>query len=248
MQIHPYAICRVRHPYYEQRKSDHPDCEAAQSGWHPYIHQAMLFDEWNKHDAFLLTTKTGSGKTQAAALPVVANRESAVFIYPTNALIEDQQRSILKLIEGFGWTPYVYRAGGEFDKVAFNQADVLLVRVDADNLEEMRRLSRFRTKGQTLLDILNLGRPTIVLTNPDTLFLILALRYGEGMAVFESLRQYHTLVVDEFHLYGGVELAHLLFMLHYCHASGFFSGRTVLLSATPDEGIGKLLDAIITPC
>ena len=248
MQIQPYAIRRVCHPYYEQRKSDHPDCEAAQSGWHPYIHQAMLFDEWNKHDAFLLTTKTGSGKTQAAALPVVANGESAVFVYPTNALIEDQQRSILKLIKGFGWTPYVYRAGSEFDKVAFNQADVLLVRVDADNLEEMRRLSRFRTKGQTLLDILNLGGPTIVLTNPDTLFLILALRYGEGMAVFESLRQYHTLVVDEFHLYGGVELAHLLFMLHYCRASGFFSGRMVLLSATPDEGIGKLLDAIIAPC
>ena len=247
MQIQSYAIRRVRHPYYEQRKSDHPDCEAARSGWHPYVHQAVFLDEWNKHDAFILTTKTGSGKTQAAALPVIANGESAFFIYPTNALVEDQQRSILKLIEGFGWTPYIYQAGNEFDKVAFNRADVLLVRVDADNLEKMRRLSHFRTKGQTLVDILNLGGPTIVLTNPDTLFLILTLRYGEGMSVFESLQQYHTLVVDEFHLYGGIELAHLLFMLHYCRANGFFGGRTVLLSATPDEKVDELLDAVIAP-
>jgi len=157
------------------------------------------------------------------------------------------QRSILNLIQGFGWTPYIYKAGNEFDKVAFNRADVLLGRVDADNLEKIRRLSRFRTKGQTLVDILNLGGPTIVLTNPDTLFLILTLRYGEGMAVFESLQQYHTLVVDEFHLYGGIELAHLLFMLHYCRANGFFSGRTVLLSATPDEEVDELLDAVVAP-
>lgn len=247
MQIQSYALPRVRHPHYEQRKGAHPDCEAARSGWHPYVHQAVLLDEWNRHDAFLLTTKTGSGKTQAAALPVIANGESAFFVYPTNALVEDQQRSILKLAEGLGWIPYVYQAGEEFDKVAFNRADVLLVRVDADNLEQMRRLSHFRTKGQTLLDILNLGGPTIVLTNPDTLFLILALRYSEGMSVFASLSQYHTLVVDEFHLYGSIELAHLLFMLHYCRANGFFGGRAVLLSATPDENVDELLEAVIAP-
>lgn len=247
MQIQPYALPRVHHPFYEQRKNAHPDCEAARSGWHPYVHQALLFDEWSNHNAFLLTTKTGSGKTQAAALPVLANEESAFFIYPTNALIEDQQRSIIKLAEGLGWRPYVYMAGEEFDKVAFNRADVLLVRVDADNLERMRHLSRFRTKGQTLRDILNLGVPTIVLTNPDTLFLILALRYSEGMAIFQSLPQYQTLVVDEFHLYGGVELAHLLFMLHYCRTNGFFGGRTVLLSATPDEKVDELLNTVISP-
>jgi len=247
MQIKPYTIRRVCHPYYEQRKRTHPDCDAAQSGWHPYIHQAVLFDEWDRHNAFLLTTKTGSGKTQAAALPVIANSESAFFVYPTNALAEDQQQSILKLINGFGWKSYVYQAGGEFDKVAFNRADVLLVRVDAESLEEFRKLGRHRTKGQALLELLNLGGPTILLTNPDTLFLILSLRFAEGMRVFHSLQQYRTLVVDEFHLYGGVELAHLLFMLHYCRANGFFSDRMVLLSATPDEGVSRLLDAVVAP-
>lgn len=247
MQIKPYVLPQIQHPFYEQRKQDHPDCAVAQLGWHPYVHQAVLFDDWHNHDAFLLTTKTGSGKTQAAALPVIANRESAFFVYPTNALIKDQQRSIIELAKGMGWKPYVYQAGEAFDKLAFNRADVVLLRVDADNLEKMRRDGYFRTKGQTLLDLLNLGKPTIVLTNPDTLFLILALRYGNAMAVFRSLSQFQTLVIDEFHLYGGVELAHLLFMLHYCRSEGFFSGRAVLLSATPDERIGELLNQIIAP-
>jgi CRISPR-associated helicase Cas3 len=249
MQIQRYELPRVRHPFYEQRKQSYPDCEAAQSGWHPYIHQAALFDRWHEHNAFLLTTKTGSGKTQAAALPVIANGESALFVYPTNALIEDQERSIRALAEGMGWDAYSYTAGSAFDKVAFNRADVVLFRIDADNLEEIRRQKRYRTKGQALKYLLNVnsGRPTIVLTNPDTLFLILALRYGQGMAVFQSLRQYKTLVVDEFHLYAGVELAHLLFMLHYCRAQGFFEGRFVLLSATPDENVSELLDQVIAP-
>ncbi len=249
MQIEQYKLPRVRHPFYEQRKHNHPDCEAAQSGWHPYIHQAALFDSWHEHKAFLLTTKTGSGKTQAAALPVIANGESAFFVYPTNALIEDQERSIRELAGGMGWRAYSYAAGDAFDKRAFNRADVILFRIDADNLEKIRREKRHRTKGQTLEYLLNAnsGRPTIVLTNPDTLFLILSLRYGEGMAVFQSLKQYQTLVVDEFHLYSGVELAHLLFMLHYCRAQGFFNGRFVLLSATPDENVSTLLDQVIAP-
>lgn len=249
MQIERYKLPRIRHPFYEQRKQSHPDCEVAQSGWHPYIHQAALFDSWHEHQAFLLTTKTGSGKTQAAALPVIANGESAFFVYPTNALIEDQERSIQALAVGMGWQPYSYAAGDAFDKRAFNQADVVLFRIDADNLEKTRREKHHRTKGQTLKYLLNAnsGKPTIVLTNPDTLFLILTLRYGQGMAVFQSLRQYQTLVIDEFHLYGGVELAHLLFMLHYCRAQGFFKSRFVLLTATPDENISKLLDQVIAP-
>jgi CRISPR-associated helicase Cas3 len=249
MQIKRYNLPRVRHPFYEQRKQSYPDCEVAQSGWHPYIHQAALFDGWHKHEAFLLTTKTGSGKTQASALPVIANGESAFFVYPTNALIEDQERSIRELAEGMGWRAYSYAAGEAFDKRAFNRADVILFRIDADNLEKIRREKRHRTKGQTLQYLLNAnsGKPTIVLTNPDTLFLILTLRYGQGMAVFQSLRQYQTLVVDEFHLYDGVELAHLLFMLHYCRAQGFFGGRFVLLSATPDEDVSTLLDQVIAP-
>src|SRR4030042_2070003 len=74
-----------------------------------YPHQAVMADEWGKHDAFLLITKTGSGKTAAAALPILLQAkqhpmqpEGAVFVYPTNALIEDQDRALRQLIEAEG--------------------------------------------------------------------------------------------------------------------------------------------------
>lgn len=47
----------------------------------------------------------------------------------------------------------------------------------------------------------------VFFTKPDILFLIFAFRYrGEALA---ALQGYRTLVVDEFHLYQGVEFATL---------------------------------------
>ena len=69
-----------------------------------YPHQCVLLDSWNERESFILATKTGSGKTAAVTLPVIHFRESAVFVYPTNALIEDQERSILNLLEREGFT------------------------------------------------------------------------------------------------------------------------------------------------
>ncbi len=75
-----------------------------------YPHQAAMLNEWDKRDALLLVTKTSSGKTRASALPVLKNFESAVFVYPTNALIQDQARAIRELmvdenISFREWTP-----------------------------------------------------------------------------------------------------------------------------------------------
>ena len=74
---------------------------------HLYPHQAAMYNEWSNHTGFLLVTKTGSGKTRATALPVLKNHESAVFVYPTNALIQNQSRAIQQLMDDEGIT---YRA------------------------------------------------------------------------------------------------------------------------------------------
>ena len=80
------------------------------------------------------------------------------------------------------------------------------------------------------------NKTKIIFTNPDILFLIFALRYrAEALA---SLQGYQTLVVDEFHLYQGVEFAHALFMVHLARHLGMFE-RVVLLSATPDPEVKR---------
>lgn len=66
----------------------------------------------------------------------------------------------------------------------------------------------------------------IIFTNPDILFLIFAFRYrGEALA---ALQGYRTLVVDEFHLYQGVEFAHALIMVHLARHMGMFGRESRL--------------------
>lgn len=208
-----------------------------------YPHQCALLDAWEERDAFILATKTGSGKTAASTLPVVRHKESAVFVYPTNALIADQQRSIFSLMEREGISARVLSPDNVDEK--FGEEDYHLIRVDAQRLEEFRIAMRLRDKGSALLRLIQPSRPKILLINPDLLYLIFSLKYGraspELMAHFQA---YRTVVFDEFHLYSGVELAHALFLIHLVRQFGGFS-RVVLLSATPSPEVLNLLNKLL---
>lgn len=84
----------------------------------------------------------------------------------------------------------------------------------------------------------------LILTNPDILFLLFALRYrAEPLA---ALQAYRNLIIDEFHLYQGVEFAHALFMIHLARSMGMFE-RVVLLSATPPPDVREFLGRVIEP-
>lgn len=221
-----------------------------------YPHQAVILDSWEQHTAFLLLTKTGSGKTAAAALPFLLSaknpdfREGAVFVYPTNALIEDQERSIRNLAEVeeipiASLTPETVHEKRGLE-------DVLLVRIDADRLEAFAKAYHFRKrdgawdKGRALAEVLHLDKCKIVLINPDILYLVYTLAYRHSAETVATLQGYQTLVFDEFHLYGGVELAHALFLIHLARALHTFK-RVLLLSATPDVQTRDWIERLIQP-
>lgn len=223
--VQPTKLPLVRHP-------------AAQHLLYP--HQAVMLDEWDDHDSFLLVTKTGTGKTIAGALPVLKRGLRAICVYPTNELIRDQVRNIRGIAEREGLVVCVQTPATAAEEYA--GADVVLVHIDAQVLEEWRRRRHLSHKWRALRDLLEADKPKIVLTNPDILFLIFALRYhAEPLA---QLPGYDALIVDEFHLYSGVELAHALYMVHVGRSLGAFR-KVVLLSATPPpevrEALGKLL-------
>jgi CRISPR-associated helicase Cas3 len=221
-----------------------------------YPHQAAILDAWEEHEAFLLLTKTGSGKTAAAALPFLLRtknqdfREGAVFVYPTNALIEDQERSIRQLAEVEG----IEIASLTPDTVQekYGSEQVVLVRIDAERLEAFAKAYRFRKpdggwdKGRALAEVLRLDKPKIVLVNPDILYLVYTLAYRHSAESVATLQAYQTLVFDEFHLYGGVELAHALFLIHLARALHTFK-RVLLLSATPDEQTRAWIEKLLQP-
>lgn len=216
---------------------------------HP--HQAVMLDEWNSRDAFLLVTKTGSGKTAAATLPFVLNRDvsgdnCAVFVYPTNELIRDQARSILELLRDRLHLNVREITPDEPDDTVGDE-EILLVRADADLLTKYCEGWKLKRKADALERLLLPYKAKIVLTNPDTLYLLYSLKYGRRATnILATLQAYQTIVFDEFHLYQGVELAHVLYLIHAARKFGSFK-RVVLLSATPHAEVRQWIDRLLKP-
>jgi CRISPR-associated endonuclease/helicase Cas3 len=205
-----------------------------------YPHQALMLDLWMDYNTFLLITKTGTGKTIAAILPVIKNRERAICVYPTNELIRDQVRNIESIAKREDLRTCILTP--ETTAEDYASADLILVHIDASTLDLWRKKNHWKDKWRALKILLEADKPKIVLTNPDILFLIFSLRYhAEPLA---ALSGYHNLILDEFHLYSGVELAHALFMLHLGRNLGMFR-KILLLSATPADDVAEYLNRIL---
>jgi len=206
-----------------------------------------MWEGWEKCPAMLLASKTGTGKTLAAMLPVLRRREWAVAVYPTNELLRDQVRAVAQLARDGGseplvWTPEVWAAPDRAERYA--TANHILVPVDGALLDQWQKVMRCESRGETIRRLLDPDKPKIVFTNPDILFLVLGLNYHAEP--FEALRRYETLILDEFHLYQGVELAHALAMVALARGFKIFR-RLVLLSATPHPEVRVLLGRAIEP-
>ena len=212
-----------------------------------YPHQVAMLEGWEQHPTMLLAAKTGTGKTRAAMLPVLKRREWALTVYPTNELLRDQVRAAEKFAQEEGvntlvWRPDVGKEAGPSER--YSRADHILVPVDGALLDQWQEVMRCKSRGETLRRLLNPDKPKIVFTNPDILFLILGLQYHAEP--FEALRRYETLIMDEFHLYHGVELAHALMMVALARGFEIFQ-RLILLSATPPPEVQALLDRAVRP-
>lgn len=231
-EVQPYQLPVVEHP--------------ASRGL-LYPHQVAMWEGWEKHSTMLLAARTGSGKTRAAVLPVLKHCESAVAVYPTNELVKDQVRAVAGFaraegIESLILSPEMWLETNRDDR--YSGADYVLVPVDGALLDKWQEIMRCKSRGETLRRLLNPDKPKIVFTNPDILFLILGLHYHADP--FEALRRYQTLILDEFHLYQGVELAHALAMVALARGFGIFR-RLILLSATPHPEVQRLLDRAFSP-
>ena len=201
----------------------------------PYAHQIIARDTIRKVNEFFLfiTSPTGSGKTDAWAVPALKENNLGVVIalYPTNALAEDQYRSIVRLKESLKSNKHI-----EF--------------VTAEKLGLKKDEFSYRiTKGEILVGMVrkmaNQGGGIIV-TNPD--IFIYALKgyfYDEYLkSIFKN--HINTVVFDEFHLYDLRQSDIILFILHdILIADGTEMRKFIFLSATPNEKIeSKIMNVI----
>lgn len=210
-----------------------------------YAHQAATIDTYESGKNILLCTKTGSGKTAAALFPLIKNKHSAIFVYPTNALIKNQLINIYKtLTKILNKKVYILNKSlidtSNIESSTLSESDISIHVINREVLEAEGYSEK---RGEIIQAILHdLSKQTIILTNPDTLFAILSLAYREHLNIVRALGKYNTIVIDEFHMYYGVQLANIIFMLKFAEKiipSAF--QRKIFLSATSKEDLAHLL-------
>jgi ATP-dependent helicase YprA (DUF1998 family) len=192
----PYL--RVRTPFHPVRRGWRSPLDWLPDGFLPYQHQARAFERLSTRDSpaepTIVTTGTGSGKTESFLVPLLdhaarakargENGIKAILLYPMNALVTDQARRIAELLHDEphlrAVTAGVY-VGGEGRRTQPSR----------DHLVDSRQVLRETP-------------PDILLTNYKMLDLLL-LRAADAPLWSQSTTSLRFLVLDEFHTYDGAQ-------------------------------------------
>lgn len=206
-------------------------------------HQVDVFEAAKDHDIALDLAPTGTGKTKAG-LSVLLHQPSknAVYIAPTNALIEQQSEAAKQFIQS---------TQGKINH-----------HVQAVSAKEIRQWSNDRVGirgGEKLYNLIRnpasvfpevgANRPLLLVTNPDIFYYATFFHYNrldQGNIAYSFLTQFGTIIFDEFHLYNAKQLVGLLFYLVYLHEFGFFKQnvKVILLTATPEPACKQVFETL----
>ena len=231
------------------RRHTDPSYPVADAAFEPYAHQQDLRELFAARESFLAVndSPTGGGKTMSWLAPVVERGEHALALYPTNALIHDQERNArAEISEKFPETEI-----GE-------DAKILTVTADTLRGEYAQRFPEATTNGTRLRrllreEIYHGNTQVILLTNPDIFVMMRRSLYGRPGnpgAKIRALNEFGTVVVDEFHRAGRKEQNTLLFLLDEMYDSPKYRcalSRVVLLSATPTDWLEDRFESGTSP-
>lgn len=193
----PFANFVYEHSLPEQLLSAFPKLEQG-PGLFVHQEQAVLSILDNRHT--IISTGTGSGKTESFLIPIIAYclenttpGVKAILIYPMNALAGDQVERIARCTEGTHLTFGLYTgATPEYSS--------------EDNSESHCRnqlVSR---------EAIRANPPDILVTNYVMLDRMLT-REKDYRIFAESAQTLRYLVIDELHVYTGSKAAHLKYLL-----------------------------------
>ena len=165
----------------------------------PYEHQAKSWKALHDGKSIVVTSGTGSGKTECFMYPVIGdlcdqgntNAIQALFLYPLNALMEDQKQRLSGYCQPNGLRFAVYNGS-----TPENRADQEALPCEVQTRNEIRDARHQGT------------RPQILLTNPSMLEYILV-RNKDQQMLQESAGKLRWIVIDEAHTYSGSAAAEL---------------------------------------
>jgi ATP-dependent helicase YprA (DUF1998 family)/very-short-patch-repair endonuclease len=194
-----------------------------------YRHQEQAFRIGREGRSFVITTGTGSGKTEAFLLPVldgILRRKAegirglqAIFVYPMNALANDQLERMRRLLRGSGLEISFALYTGDSDTTT------LALREEPADTERLTRAEIRRNP------------PDILLTNYKQLDFLLVRKADRHMFT----RALRYLVLDEIHSYRGALATEIAWLIRRLKAqAGLAPGQLVAIgtSATVASGQG----------
>jgi len=190
----------------------------------PYRHQ---YDSWKNLKetvivdgkelvkSIVVTTGTGSGKTECFMFPLIANLKEkwannpthgikAIFLYPLNALMEDQKIRLQKLLENTDLKFVVYNG---------NLPEKELAEGEPGAKQQKERLKKERDTFPNILATrreMRSTKPDILLTNPSMLEYML-LR-NKDIVLFDNA-DLSWIVIDETHTFSGAGAAELALLM-----------------------------------
>lgn len=207
---------------------------------HALQHQVDVYEAAEHHDIILDLAPTGTGKTKAGLSVLKYNRDhNAVYIAPTNALIEQQTKAAEQFVRDAGLPHIVKAASAKHIRSWTNE------RVGKRSGEKLYNVLRepasiFPECG---------GRPLLLVTNPDIFYYAAFFQYdpkdrGNLASVFYN--SFATVIFDEFHLYDAKQLVSLFFYLALSKEFRYFeyNRKIVLLTATPEPACEAALERL----
>lgn len=192
--------------------------------FNPYRHQVKAWEALTNVDgpkkSMVVTTGTGSGKTECFMIPLVndllneLNKNNginkyeiqAIFLYPLNALMEDQKDRLQKLLDGTQLKFAVYNGNMPNDAGNINS------KVESER-NEAKRIIEERRKYPNIIPTRNEmheTHPNIILTNPTMLEYMLLRQKDQTLFTKKSLR---WVVIDETHTFSGAGAAELSMLI-----------------------------------
>ncbi len=207
-----------------------------------YLHQERTLEAGRAGRSLVVTTGTGSGKTEAFLLPVLdgvvrrkregASGLQAVLLYPMNALANDQLERLRRLLRGTGANLSFALYTGDSDTTSAELREAPA---------ESERTSRAAIR---------MSPPDVLLTNYKQLEFLLVRHDDRGLFT-PALR---FLVLDELHSYRGAlatEIACLVRRLKAHsglepgHLVGMATSATVASGAGGTDGLARFASALL---
>jgi len=170
----------------------------------PYIHQTKSWDcMLNKHKTIVVTTGTGSGKTECFMIPVLQdlyrqrmqnpfdNGVQAIFIYPLNALMKSQQKRINAWCKALDPNITYAIYNGDTENLEKKEPNFKERKLICESLPQMVYRQQIRNTP-----------PQIMFTNPTMLNYMLV-RQEDQSIIQKSRGKLRWILLDEAHSYSG---------------------------------------------